>query len=311
MRGEQQQNEDASEEDLNKSKDLYDLLVRDGLIQPLCLKKSCKSWYEREIRDSIDPSMAEPLIEMLKSGYGYNNADFEKLVCSRDELWELLSSGESTKVYTIDIERVDKELPAEQMDAWKSIKETIDPMMVDLDKFSTSEELGKLKKFLDEKKILTETSRARVDNIDVSRLRFEGKFAKYAKVRFYDNGQTQEFKEFLGALIEHLKEAGQEYVYESNMPFGTRETEAAKLIIDLREKNILKSGGLRKFKYGKCKEDLDKQIEELIKDKVFKNDKEFICARLYGLQGDLRGAEEKLAASLKVKLKSYIYINIS
>jgi hypothetical protein len=105
----------------------------------------------------------------------------------------------------------------------------------------------------------------------------------------------------LNALKAHLVAEKIEYLYQMNLPYGTREEEAAKIIAMLREKNIIKCGGLNlvKFKYGDTKTAIEDTVTEMIKDTVYQNDKDFIIGKLSALQGEIRAAEEGLAVSFK------------
>ncbi|CAF4955456.1 unnamed protein product, partial [Rotaria sp. Silwood1] len=64
------------------------------------------------------------------------------------------------------------------------------------------------------------------------------------------------------------------------------------------DKNIIKSGGLAKYKYGDTSEDIDKLLNKILPDE-FKNDKDLIKSKILCLQGDIRSCKEDLKATLK------------
>jgi preprotein translocase subunit SecA len=295
-----EQGENLDDNDVKKSKDLYNLLAKEQIIQPLCFKKSSKDTFKKEINESVDPSMADDLISLIqtkyKSNLTYEIKDFEDLVCCNEELWEMLKLKNCTEVNLLQQDRLEKELPVEETEMWAQVAEHIDPMDLKLDKLEE-----KLKKFIIDKELFIKTYRAKVEDFEPSNVKFEGKFSKYAKIKFINEGKTQSIVEFLQALKAHLVENKIEYLYQTNLPYGTREEEAAKLVALLKEKNILKSGGLnlKKFKYGEIKEALEKSVSELIKDTIYKNDKDFIIGKLCTLQGEIRAAEEKLSVRFK------------
>ena len=295
-----EEKENVDENNIKRSSELYDLLVNNGIIQNLSLKKSAKETYKKEINDLIDPSIGESLIKLLESKNEYTRTEFEDLACYNEELWEMLKFKKSEPVVLLQQERLEKELLADEIELWNQFFEEIDPMNVDLNKMDKTDELKKLKNILIEKSLLTHTYRARVDELDQLKIEFKGKFTKYAKIKFIENGKTETIVEFLASLKEYLLEKKEEYIYQTYLPYGTREEEASKIIMVLREKYIIKKGGLKKeYKHGDIKEKLDKKVAEIIKNTVHVNDKDFIIGKIMRLQGDIRASNENFSVSLK------------
>ncbi|CAF1413439.1 unnamed protein product, partial [Rotaria sp. Silwood1] len=85
------------------------------------------------------------------------------------------------------------------------------------------------------------------------------------------------------------------FFYQTDLPFTIKEEEGNNIRIYLKEKNILKSGGLAKYKYV----DIKRNIERILKNIQFENDKELILSKILSLQGDIRSFKTGLKANLK------------
>ena len=300
--------ENVSDTDIEKSDEIYRLLVESGLIQKETLTKSFSyDKYAKLIRDNLDPSVADSLIELLSKNREYELKDVENLACSCSELWEALnmSAEHVTKCHIIDLNKVTKELKDDQMLIWKTIETQIDPLNVDISIFSASTQLKDLKDHLVTNKFLNETHRVKIENFEIKNLKLTGKYAKYAKLEYKKQTQANDSKkngiiEFLSEMKEHILEQKGEYFYETNLPFGTKQEEARKLWMFLKEKMIIKSGGLKCHKYGNTKEKIEDKLKKLLEaNTAYENDKDFILAKLLSIQGTIRSSEEKLEASLK------------
>ncbi|CAF1384963.1 unnamed protein product [Rotaria sp. Silwood1] len=118
---------------------------------------------------------------------------------------------------------------------------------------------------------------------------------KYAKIKFNDNGhETKDLKIFLIELKDNISQQNQ-YFYQTDLPFTIKEEEGNNIRIYLKEKNILKSGGLAKYKYV----DIKRNIERILKNIQCENDKELILSKILSLQGDIRSFKTGLKANLK------------
>ncbi|CAF1399231.1 unnamed protein product [Rotaria sp. Silwood1] len=85
----------------------------------------------------------------------------------------------------------------------------------------------------------------------------------------------------------------------NNLPFTIKEEEGNNIRIYLKEKNILKSGGLAKYKYGDIKRNIERILNKILKNIQFENDKELILSKILSLQGDIRSFKTGLKANLK------------
>ncbi|CAF1294752.1 unnamed protein product [Rotaria sp. Silwood1] len=118
---------------------------------------------------------------------------------------------------------------------------------------------------------------------------------KYAKIKFNDNGhETKDLKTFLIELKDNISQQNQ-YFYQTDLPFTTNEEEGNNIRIYLKEKNILKSDELAKYKYGDIKRNIERILNKILKNTQFENDKELILS----LQGDIRSFKKGLKANLK------------
>jgi hypothetical protein len=298
--------ENVDDADLEKANEVYKLLVESEIIQKETLTKSFNySKYSKIIKDNLDPSVADSLVELLSKNKEYELKDVEKLVCSCNELWEALglSAEHVTECHIIDLNKVTKELKDDQMTVWKTIETKIDPLNVDIGIFKASTQLQDLKDHLVANKFLTKTRRVKIENFNVENLKLNGKYAKYAKLEYtkqaYDSKKNG-IIDFLSEMREHILKQNGEYFYEINLPFGTKEEEAKKLWMFLKEKMIIKSGGLRCHKYGNTKEQIENKLKKILENNsAYENDKDFILAKLISIQGTIRASEERLEASLK------------
>ncbi|CAF0911756.1 unnamed protein product [Rotaria sp. Silwood1] len=98
----------------------------------------------------------------------------------------------------------------------------------------------------------------------------------------------------LNKLKDNISQQNQ-YFYQTDLPFTIKEEEGNNIRIYLKEKNILKSGGLAKYKYV----DIKRNIERILKNIQFENDKELIWSKILSLQGDIRSFKKDLKANLK------------
>lgn len=76
----QEEAKDIDESVIKKSNGIYNLLVKESILQRDTLTKSCNNKAEI-IRDNLDPSVAENLIVLLESKREFENSDFENIVC--------------------------------------------------------------------------------------------------------------------------------------------------------------------------------------------------------------------------------------
>ncbi|CAF5127386.1 unnamed protein product, partial [Rotaria sp. Silwood1] len=110
--------------------------------------------------------------------------------------------------------------------------------------------------------------------------------------------ETKDLKTFLIELKDNISQQHQ-YFYQTDLPFTTKEEEGNNIRIYLKEKNILKSGGLAKYKYGDIKRNIERILNKLLKNTQFENDKELILLKILSLQGDTRSFKKGLKANLK------------
>lgn len=283
--------QDVDASDLAKAERIYKCLVGEGLIQKEMLTKSYCDSYSKIIQDNLDPSVSQPLIEMLKGKTEYDLSDVEQLACSSAELWEALNFAPDsvTECYTIDLSKVKKELTDAQMEVWETIENKIpSPMDVDISIFDTSKQLEELKKHLIKKKILTKTRRVKVELVQFDEnFAFTGDYLKYARIEYQQTGagdskNKRGIIEFLTEMKDHIVKNGGEYLYESSLPYGTREEEGKKLWMFLKEKRIVKSGGLKDLKYRNMKKKITEKVNKIVKNNNdLENDKDFIIARFF------------------------------
>ncbi|CAM4953543.1 unnamed protein product [Rotaria socialis] len=295
--------EKFTEENYERGEKLYDLLVQGGLIQGDRIRKVLrkeKGHIEKTIRDNIDPSIADSLISLLNRKNEFEKNDFENIVCYNEQLWEVLNVKTFQTVFILDKNRIEKQLPEEYESIWKDLEDKIDPNQVDISIFEESSEKMKFKIYLEKKKILVQTKRVHINELDFDSLRFDGEFKKYSKMKFNDNGyETKDLKEFLIELKEYISQGGSEYFYQTDLPFGTKEEEGNKIRIFLKEKNIIKSGGLALYKYGDNRDEIDKSLDKILAKSGFENDKQMIQSILASLQGDIRSYKDDLKVNLK------------
>jgi hypothetical protein len=200
-------------------------------------------------------------------------------------------------VFLLDVKRIHEELPAEYEELWKDLEKQIDPENVDRTLFDASEEKKALRSFFEEKQILYPNKRGKIGEVDFETLIFD---EKYSKIKFNDNGhETKDLRDFLIELKESLIIEEKKYLYQTYIPFTTKEEEANKIRIYLKEKNILKSGGLDIHKHEDITKTIETLLDEALKDTQFENDKEVILGKILALQGDIRSSKEDLKANLK------------
>ncbi|CAF3145337.1 unnamed protein product [Rotaria sp. Silwood2] len=292
-------------ENMKKGEELYNLLVKAKIIHGDRIRKTFKrnsEQMDKIIRDNLDPSIADPSINLLKSKDEFTKKDFEDIVCYKEQLWDVLNVQNVEDVFILNIEKVRRGLPNKYENAWKDLADNIDPSQVDVNIFEESSKKIKLKHYLVEQKLLVETKRIKIDKLDLNRLKLDGNYEKYGKIRFNCNGDENGTLEmFLEELKVQIIENGGRYLYQQDLPFGTKEEEGNKIRIFLKEKYILKSGGFasREYKYGDQKDKISGILDETLKNTEYINDKESIQSKLAGLQGDIRAYEEGLKANLK------------
>ncbi|CAF4310381.1 unnamed protein product, partial [Adineta steineri] len=178
--------------------------------------------------------------------------------------------------------------------------EQINVQQVDTSLFENSTEKKNLKTYLEEKQILIQTKRVEIEQLDLKSVNLPD---KYSKIKFNDNGhETKDLKTFLIELMENIKQQNNKYLYQTDLPFSTKEDEGNKIRIFLKEKNILKSGGLAIHKYGDNSEDIEKELNKILKDTEFANDTKLILSKILNLQGDIRSYKD----DLKVNLEDFI-----
>ncbi|CAF5079872.1 unnamed protein product, partial [Rotaria sp. Silwood1] len=122
---------------------------------------------------------------------------------------------------------------------------------------------------------------------------------KYAKIEFNGSGhETKDLKTFLIELKDNISQQNQ-YFYQTDLPFTIKEEEGNNIRIYQKEKNILKSGGLAKYKYGDIKRNIKRILNKILKNTQVENDKELILSKILSLQGDIRSFKIDLKANLK------------
>ncbi|CAF1235162.1 unnamed protein product [Rotaria sp. Silwood1] len=122
---------------------------------------------------------------------------------------------------------------------------------------------------------------------------------KYAKIEFNGSGhETKDLKTFLIELKDNISQQNQ-YFYQTDLPFTIKEEEGNNIRIYQKEKNILKSGGLAKYKYGDVKRNIERILNKILKNIQFENDKELILSKILSLQGDIRSFRKGLKTNLK------------
>ncbi len=293
--------ENITIEEHKRGKELYRILVEKKIIQGDRLRKRFQNG-EREkmkkmIKEDLDSSIADSLISLLTDKSEFETKDFEKVACSNEELWQMLNFKNVENVFILDTERINKELPDKYEQLWKDLEKQIDPEKVDRTLFEDSEEKQALRCFFEEKQILYPNKRGKVGEIDFKTLIFD---EKYSKIQFNDNGhETKELIDFLIELKESLIIEEKKYFYQTYFPFTTKEEEANKIRIYLKEKNILKSGGLDIQQHEDITDTIQTLLAETFDDPQFKNDKEVILGKIFALQGDIRSSKEDLKANLK------------
>ncbi|CAF4137894.1 unnamed protein product, partial [Rotaria sordida] len=299
------ENEDKmKKENYSKGENLYNLLVEKGLIQGDRIRKvirNDKTGKEKEnmekiIRDNLDPSIVDSLIQLLNTKDEFKKIDFEDIVCYNEQLWKILNIKKFENVFILDKNRIENDLVQEYESVWKDLENNIDPNQVDISLFDQSSEKKKFKIYLEEKQILIQTKRVKINELDFESLKFQG---KYSKIKFNENGyETKDLKAFLIELKDYISQES-EYFYQTDLPFGTKEEEVNKIRIFLKEKNILKSGGLAIHKYGNKREEINELLDKILKNTVYENDKNLIQSILSDLQGDIRSYTDELKATFK------------
>ncbi|CAF4240285.1 unnamed protein product [Rotaria sp. Silwood2] len=267
-----------------KGEKLYNLLVENELIQGDRIRKAFRNDLnkranmEKEIRDNLDPSIADSIITLLNNKNRFEKKDFEKIVCHNEQLWKALKIKNAENVYILDVNRIQRELSNEYENIWTRLKDKIDPSKVDLSIFDDCQEKLHFKDYLEQKRILIQTKRVKIKHLNLNSLKFEGEYRKYSQVKFNDGGhETKDLKAFLEELIKQISTRGGEYFYQTDLPYR----------------------GLAKYKYGDSKEKIDNLLDKILKDTEFQNDKETILSKIINLQGDIRSSKDDLAASLK------------
>ncbi len=316
----------------NKSRAIYDTLVDAGFIHGDVLRKKYKgaglSQAQQMIREMIDPVIAEPLIELLskKSNDVFKPESFEDIVNCNEDLWQSLNlpAGKIETVYVLDRKRLEKELESRFEKDWQEIEMLINPNAVDIAVFNKSAPLLELKSHLLDKKLMVQTRRVKLEDMKAqflsAKFNFDGKYARYRDITFNNGGrETKGIQSFIKEVIalksqELQKKPDHEgalYIYQDELPFGSKQEEAAKILIFLKENNILKSGGLcKQYKSGgikidlkhniDLKSDINEALDHALKNSQFKSDKEFIKNKLLAAQGDIRSYKDGINASLKL-----------
>ncbi|CAF1411613.1 unnamed protein product [Adineta steineri] len=292
--------QNLTKEDSDKGEELYNLLVNGGIIQGDQIRKSFKRnkiEMEKIIRDNLDPSIADEIIKLLQTDKNsFKKKDFEDIVCYNEELWEILKIKSSEKVYILHKHRIEKELVEKYENIWKELEEQINVQNVNISLFENSIEKKNLKTYLEEKQILIQTKRVEIEQLDLKSLNLP---EKYSKIKFNDNGhETKDLKAFLIELVENIKQQNNKYLYQTDLPFSTKEEEGNKIRIFLKDKNVLKSGGLAIHKYGDTSKDIEKELNKILKNTEFANDTKLILSKILNLQGDIRSYKDDLKANL-------------
>ncbi|CAF1411988.1 unnamed protein product [Rotaria magnacalcarata] len=298
-----QEEDKFKKENNEKGEKLYNLLVEKNLIQNDQLRKSFKNDFNKLkiiIQENLDPSISDEIIELLKNKDDLNKKDFENIACYNDELWKVLNVRNAENIFILNIERVQGGLPNEYENIWKDLANQINPTEVNMEVFNSSSEKNKLKDYLIKKKLLVETQRVKINDLDLDRLNFQGRYTKYEKIVFNSNGHEKgDLKTFLQELKTQICNDGGQYLYKTFLPFGTQEEEGNKIRVLLKEKNIIKSGGLASNKYGNNKDKISEILDKILANTNYMNDKDTILSLILSLQGDIRSSEKDLKANLK------------
>ncbi|CAF3556836.1 unnamed protein product, partial [Rotaria sp. Silwood2] len=107
-----------------KGEKLYNLLVENELIQGDRIRKAFRNNsnkranMEKEIRDNLDPSIADSIITLLNNKNRFEKKDFEKIVCHNEQLWKALKIKNAENVYILDVNRIQRELSNEYENIW-------------------------------------------------------------------------------------------------------------------------------------------------------------------------------------------------
>jgi hypothetical protein len=295
----------------------YDLLIKKEILHDLQLKRSAldkssaqlKEEIIKIITDNLDPSIAGPILSWLHAHAtkekSFSQKDLESLVCSKEELWELMTKKYSKQeVYILDVNLLKKELPVSHQETWNAIKDKLNPCAVNLSIFEGSGAKLAFKEYLLETKLLVCTQRIDLKECKLDDFIMGLHGTKYEKVIVHLKKQHISLKDFLINILNKLKydDSQYPYLYQNFMPFDTKENEAAKVILFLKTQRILKAGGLVKaYKYGNDKKELLKNnLQTMIKECIVLN---FYQSRieenLLIAQGSIRGTEVGLKASLK------------
>ncbi len=260
---------------------------------------------EALIKAELDPSIARSLVDFFTretAVIDWDENDLKPWVCNQEELWQILNPNEQKQVLLIDPDKGQRVMENRFIAEWDNLTEEIknkNTAEIDPSWFEIYEFRRQFKTFLSEKQVLIITQRAPLDNFDFSKPPSHQLFSKYASVEFKDTeGEGQGLMIFLQQLKKELQSKGILYLYRTDLPFATAEEESRKIIVWLKSKNIIKSGGLViKNKCGDIADDIDQQLESALQDNIFFPQKDFIKAKLLNIPGDIRRYYDELDAN--------------
>lgn len=300
-----------SENDKKKSEEIYNHLVKAGILQKDGLRKHYKKNENSDelrqlLKNHLDPSISDGLFDLLSSKRHeeINKKLLETIVCHGEELWNLLTENqkECSEVWIIDETRIKHELESQYDSQWKKLRTLIkDFNNVDIGIFNNPESSA-IKAFLESKKILSKTPRIPIHKVTLEKLKANEKYKKVVFNASESEPATLGLADYLKRQLEAIKmqtaENAEAYLHQKDLPYGDKAFEASKIFGFLKEKNILKSGGLARDKYGKFKDDLDDILESCLKGTSYEKNKKLIKSKLAILQGDVRYFDN-IKASLK------------
>ena len=260
-----------------ESKDIYYKLAEDGILHECKVRKLWKEQkaVESLLSDEVEPVIAKRLISLIteraRCRDSIGKGDLEKLVCSSDELWQLLKpilSSTDEQVVVLELGNIDAKLHEKSLQlSWGELKQAFSdelnsssslvlchghPMYTQLQE----EKYEKLVIHLKSNAFYRDTRRAKIKLEALERMDARSGVPytydpKHVELKHYEhctmkdeNGNDQQLREHLTELLRYCFEHESGYCYEYMLPFDSRDAEAEKLLAFIKEKDILKSGGL-------------------------------------------------------------------
>ncbi len=303
---------DPKDEDYKNAKEIYDFLVEKNIlhgdrVRKYFRKEGNKPKLHTLIKNNIDKSIADEVLKLLATDH-FDKEKLKGIVCSEGELWEaLIPFGKAESVWILNGKDLESNIEVGYLEQWNNIKSEIN--LSNLESTEVGKKLihdsafSKFRQYLSDKKFLVETQRVRFDEIDYSRINNNEKYRKYRDISVGDNKHQNiayffnELKDFKSKNLDETQ--GRDYLYKSDIPLGDAEAEADKILMLLKEKRILKSGGLHSaYKYGDTKGELRESVEKFLKDTKYEIHKDFITQIQNSIQGDIRSFEGAFKATL-------------